>query len=208
MSFRFDGVFDTVPVILILRGLSPKDSVAAAAAAWGLGVRAVEVPLQGESGRRALRAVVEAGQLGAHAVGAGTVVAPEQVDEAAALGAVFTVAPGFDAAVSERSRELGLPHLPGVATATDIQAASAAGHQWMKAFPASVLSERWFRAMRGPFPNVRFVATGGMSPADLTTYVEAGAAAIALGSAVADPSVFAALRSALTAFSPSDHLSN
>jgi Entner-Doudoroff aldolase len=106
------------------------------------------------------------------------------VDIALQLGAVFTVSPGFDEEVAAYSLENGLPHLPGVATATEIQAALRQGFGWLKAFPAAELGPAWFRAMCGPFPRVRFVATGGITPDSFQTYLDAGAAAVSFGSAV------------------------
>ncbi|MET7611856.1 thiamine phosphate synthase, partial [Streptomyces seoulensis] len=76
---------------------------------------------------------------------------------------------------------------PGVATATDVQAARALGLDWLKAFPASVLGPDWFRAMRGPFPEVPFVATGGIDASNAAAYLAAGAKVVAVGSALDDP---------------------
>jgi 2-dehydro-3-deoxyphosphogluconate aldolase/(4S)-4-hydroxy-2-oxoglutarate aldolase len=121
-------------------------------------------------------------------VGAGTVTSPELVHQVADLGAAFTVAPGLDERVAEASMSLGLDQLPGVATATEIQRALALGLRWQKAFPATVLGPEWFAAMRAPFPMARFVATGGITTKNARSYLDAGAAAISLGSAFAHSS--------------------
>ena len=86
----------------------------------------------------------------------------------------------------DRRISLGLDHLPGVATATEIQRALALGLRWQKAFPATVLGPEWFAAMRAPFPMARFVATGGITTNNARSYLDAGAAAISLGTAFAD----------------------
>lgn len=186
MRMSFDEEFERSRAMLILRGLSPQRSLELASLGWDAGVRLIEVPLQGELGHRSLEAVVEAGAERGLSVGAGTITDVDSVELAARLGAAFTVAPGWDPTVAERSEQLGLPHLPGVATATEVQAARRAGHVWLKAFPAFVLGVGWFEAMRGPFPGVKFVATGGVAPHDSRRYVDSGAAAVALGSAIAD----------------------
>jgi 2-dehydro-3-deoxyphosphogluconate aldolase/(4S)-4-hydroxy-2-oxoglutarate aldolase len=80
-----------------------------------------------------------------------------------------------------------MPHLPGVATASEIQRALAAGFVWLKAFPATALGPAWFRAMRGPFPTVRLVATGGIDAHNAQEYLSAGALVVAVGSALSDP---------------------
>ena len=103
---------------------------------------------------------------------------------AASLGAAFTVAPGYDREIAAASWAKGMPHLPGVATATDVQRALADGHTWLKAFPASVLGPDWIRAMRGPFPEARFVATGGIQRGNAAGFLRAGASMVAIGQSV------------------------
>ncbi|MYW69293.1 2-dehydro-3-deoxyphosphogluconate aldolase [Streptomyces sp. SID8379] len=183
----FDELFAGVPVMAILRGMSAERSVELAVRAWDLGIKCVEVPVQSEEAARVLAAVVAAGAERGKPVGAGTVTTAERLGWAAAAGAAFTVAPGLDKRVARDSIDAGLPHLPGVATATDVQAARALGLDWLKAFPASVLGVDWFRAMRGPFPEVPFVATGGMDAGNAAAYLEAGARVVAVGSALEDP---------------------
>ncbi|MEU6394124.1 bifunctional 4-hydroxy-2-oxoglutarate aldolase/2-dehydro-3-deoxy-phosphogluconate aldolase [Streptomyces sp. NPDC046939] len=186
-DMTFDDLFGRVPVMAILRGLSPDRSVELAVRAWDLGIECVEVPVQDEAAGRALAAVVAAGRERGKAVGAGTVTSVERLERAVGAGAAFTVAPGLDAEVARASVAAGLPHLPGVATATDVQAARALGLTWLKAFPASVLGVEWFRAMRGPFPEVPFVATGGLDAGNASAYLDAGARVVAVGSALEDP---------------------
>ncbi len=126
-------------------------------------------------------------------VGAGTIVRSEQVDLVAGIGAAFTVSPGLDPEVVRASWAAGLPALPGVGTATDVQLAVKLGLTWLKAFPASVLTPAWFAAMRGPFPQVRFCATGGVDAVNASTFLDAGAQMVAVGSALADDRQLAAL---------------
>ncbi|MEH1015432.1 bifunctional 4-hydroxy-2-oxoglutarate aldolase/2-dehydro-3-deoxy-phosphogluconate aldolase [Micromonospora sp. CPCC 206060] len=189
-----DELFGSTRVMAILRGYDPDRTVALATAAWDLGVTALEVPI-GEPGQLpALTAAVAAGARRGLAVGAGTVVTPEQVTAAAAAGAAYTVAPGFDPEVLAASLHAGLPHLPGVATPTEAQRALRAGCHWAKAFPASALGPEWIAGVLGPFPRLRIVATGGVRPGDAPGYLAAGAAMVALGAALADPAALPALR--------------
>jgi 2-dehydro-3-deoxyphosphogluconate aldolase/(4S)-4-hydroxy-2-oxoglutarate aldolase len=105
-------------------------------------------------------------------VGAGTVVRPEQVDRAVAAGARFVVSPGFSAAVVRRCRQAGVPVIPGVATASEIQAAGEADLTVLKFFPAEPLGGLpMLRALAAPFPGVRFVPTGGIGVAQLGAYL-------------------------------------
>ncbi|KIH99734.1 2-dehydro-3-deoxyphosphogluconate aldolase [Streptomonospora alba] len=189
----FDELFSRSRIMAILRGMSRERTLRFAERAWDLGVDAVEVPVQTPEAVEALRAVAEAGAARGQHVGAGTVITPEHVDAAREAGAVFTVAPGFDAEVSAASRAAGMAHLPGVATATDIQQALRNGHRWVKAFPAAPLGTEWMTAMRGPFPDLRIVATGGVDAGNAAEYLAAGADVVAVGSAIADADRFAAL---------------
>lgn len=175
------------PVMAILRGYSPDRTVELAEQAWELGIGAVEIPIGHPSQVPALRAAVLAGRERGLPVGAGTVLTLEQVTAASEAGAAYTIAPGLDLQVLAASLAAGMPHLPGVATATEVQRAVRSGCTWVKAFPASVLGPAWFREMRGPFPDLRTVATGGVDAHIAPQYLAAGARVVAVGSALSDP---------------------
>ena len=189
----FEDIFRSVPLMAILRGMGVERSLATATRAWDLGITAVEIPVQTPTDVEALRAVAEAGRERGLTVGAGTVVTLEHVRQAADAGAAFTVSPGLDIDVVRASHEAGLPALPGVSTATEVQRALAEGLTWLKAFPASLLGTGWFPAMRGPFPQARFVATGGMDSGNARSYLDAGVRVVAVGSALEDESQLPAL---------------
>ncbi|GAA4829355.1 bifunctional 4-hydroxy-2-oxoglutarate aldolase/2-dehydro-3-deoxy-phosphogluconate aldolase [Saccharopolyspora rosea] len=188
----FDELFSG-PVMAILRGMDPQRTVELAERAWDLGIDAVEVPIETPRAEPSLRAAVRAGVRCGRPVGAGTVVSAEHLDVARQAGAAFTVAPGLDPEVVRLSAELGLPHLPGVATAGEIQHGLRLGLTWLKAFPAAELGTGWFRAMLGPFPGLRLVATGGMTARNAPGFLDAGARVVAVGSALADPAQLPAL---------------
>ena len=105
-------------------------------------------------------------------VGAGTVLTPAQVDEAAAAGAAFVVAPGFDERVVARCREKGIPVMPGCATPSDLARAYTMGLSTVKFFPAEAAGGvRALRAMAAPYGMMRFVPTGGISPDNIASYL-------------------------------------
>lgn len=184
----FDTAFDGRPLMAILRGFDPRRTVELAQRAWDLGMDWVEVPIQSDEGLEALAASVEAGRSRGRTVGAGTVTTRERVRQAAEAGACFAVAPGLDPDVATASLDADLPYLPGVATPSDIQAAHRIGLRWLKVFPASVLGAGWIRAMHAPFPQARFVATGGVDAANAGQFLDAGAHVVGVGSALEDPS--------------------
>lgn len=189
----FEHIFRGVPLMAILRGMGVERTLETATRAWDLGITAVEVPVQTPTDVEALRVLAEAARERGLTVGAGTVVTVEHVRQAAHAGAAFTVSPGLDIDVVRASHDAGLPSLPGVSTATDVQRALGEGLTWLKAFPASLLGPDWFPAMRGPFPQARFVATGGMDSGNARSYLDAGVRVVAVGSALEDESQLPAL---------------
>lgn len=183
----FDEIFGGVPLMAILRGMGVERSVQLATTAWDLGIDAVEVPLQTDADTDALRELVRRAEERGKVVGAGTIISPEGVALARDAGARYLVSPGLDARVVEAAHAAGLPILPGVATPTDVQLAVSLGLDWLKAFPATWLGASWFRHIRGPFPNVTFVATGGLDASNVQEFLDAGVRVAAVGSALEDP---------------------
>jgi Entner-Doudoroff aldolase len=193
----FDDDFFRIPVIAVLRGLTPDEAVRSATRAWDAGVRHVEVTIETPQAVRALAAVASAAAERGVAAGAGTIISLDQLDAAVSANASFTVSPGLDDGIVEESIRRGIPHLPGVATASEILRAKAFGLSWLKAFPASVLGPEWVKAMKGPFPDVRFVATGGMKAASARTYLAAGVSVVGLSSDFSSDEGAAAVRDLL-----------
>lgn len=193
----FDNDFFQVPVIAVLRGLSPSEAVRCATRAWDAGVQHVEVTIETPEAVPSLAAVASAAAERGVAVGAGTIIRIEQLDAAASANAAFTVSPGLDEGVIQESIRRGIPHLPGVATSSEILRAQAFGLTWLKAFPASVLGTDWVKAMKGPFPDVRFVATGGMKSATARSYLDAGVSVVGLSSDFSSDEGAAAVRKLL-----------
>lgn len=171
-------------VMAILRGYDPDRTVELCRRAWAMGVGLVEVPVQDDRSLAALQAAVEAGNGAGYPVGAGTIVSQDLVNGVRRAGASFTVAPCWDPAVASASADSGMPHLPGVASPTEIHQALRHGHHWQKLFPAGALGTDWVRAVLAPYPSVRLVATGGIDGTNAADFLAAGAAAVSLGSAL------------------------
>lgn len=152
-------------------------SGAMAALARG-GIDQVEVTIDTPGALEAVAAAAGKGRT----VGVGTVVDSEQVRASAAAGARFVVSPGLVPEVIETALTLGLEPVPGVFTATEILAATAAGARMVKLFPALCGGPAYLRALRGPFPTIPLIPTGGVRIDEVHAYLEAGATVIALGS--------------------------
>jgi Entner-Doudoroff aldolase len=197
----FANAFFRVPVIAVLRGLTPAEAVRSATRAWDAGVEHVEVTIETPEAVPSLAAVAGAAAERGVAVGAGTIIRIEQLDAAASANASFTVSPGLDVSVIQESIRRGLPHLPGVATPSEILRAKALGLTWLKAFPASLLGPEWIRAMKGPFPEVQFVGTGGMKAVTARDYLSAGLSVVGLSSDFSSDAGAASVRALLASIS-------
>ena len=155
-----------VPVV-VLEEAADADLLADALVAGGLPV--AEVTFRTPAALEAIRVIADRGDV---LVGAGTVLTAAQVDAAVAAGARYVVSPGLSRAVVERCGEHGVPALPGAVTATEVQAALELGIDTVKFFPAGTSGgPAAIKALAAPFGGVRFVPTGGVSPANLGDYL-------------------------------------
>ena len=183
---RWSQFFDNSPghtrLIAILRGLNASAASELGVVLVSLGVRCVEVTVQDEAGLRALAATVGAADGSGGFVGAGSVTSVERARQAVDAGARFLVSPGFSDDIVAFADRTGLPVLPGVATPTEIQRAQTLGVEAVKLFPAQQLGGvQYLRALRGPFPKMQFVPTGGVGFDNALEYLAAGALAVGLG---------------------------
>ncbi|MFE9453950.1 bifunctional 4-hydroxy-2-oxoglutarate aldolase/2-dehydro-3-deoxy-phosphogluconate aldolase [Streptomyces sp. NPDC006739] len=149
------------------------------------GARCAEVTFRTPGAERVLKEMAAHGGL---TLGAGTVLTPEQAERAVAAGARFVVSPGFDEEVVAKCRELGVPVVPGIATATELMRALRAGLDTVKLFPAEPLGGlSTLRALAAPFPGTRFVPTGGIDADRVAAYLAHPAVLAVGGSWMATP---------------------
>lgn len=120
-------------------------------------------------------------------IGAGTIRHLSELQDAAAAGAHFLVAPGLNPSLLEAAQKCGLPMLPGVFTASEIDLALRLGVEVLKLFPAEPSGPTYLASLRQPFPQARLVPTGGVSVANAAAYLAAGAVAVAMGSSLFPP---------------------
>ncbi|WP_433206173.1 bifunctional 4-hydroxy-2-oxoglutarate aldolase/2-dehydro-3-deoxy-phosphogluconate aldolase [Dactylosporangium sp. CS-047395] len=165
MSFL--GANRIVPVV-VLDDAASAEPLADALVAGGLPIAEVTFRTAAAAG-----AIARMSRHGGVVVGAGTVTTPDQVDQAVAAGATFVVSPGLSAAVVQRCRFHGVPALPGATTATEIMAALELGVDVLKFFPAGTSGgARAVAALTAPFPQVRFVPTGGIDTSNVREYLD------------------------------------
>lgn len=181
------GFLEPLPLIAILRGITPEEVIPVARALADAGFRAIEVPLNSPRPFESIRRLRD--ELGdACLVGAGTVTSAEQVRRVADSGGRIVVMPHGDAAVIGAAKRAGLSCAPGVATPTEAFAALAAGADALKLFPAEMIAPPVLRAMRAVLPaDVLLLPVGGITPESMSEFVAAGASGFGLGSALYRP---------------------
>lgn len=191
-----------VVAVVRLRDASGVRQVADALLAGG--VRAIEVTMT------VPRAVEIIADLAATAprelvIGAGTVTDAETAQAVIAAGASFVVSPMLDLPMVAACRVAGVPVMPGCFTPTEIVTAVRAGADAVKVFPATTLGPTYFKDVRGPFPDLRLMPTGGVTAENAASWIRAGAWALGAGGALVDPALvqsgqFAAITARAQAF--------
>jgi len=181
-----------LPLVAVLRGISPPEVPDVADALAGAGFRVLEVTLNSPDPFDSIRALTA--RCGATClVGAGTVIDPSDVARVRDAGGRLIVMPHADVAVIREAKRQGLVCVPGVATPTEAFAALAAGADALKMFPAEALPPSALRAWRAVLPKRTLVfAVGGMRPDNLLPYWEAGADGFGTGSNLYKPGAKAA----------------
>ena len=155
-------VMQDAPVIPVIVIRELQDAVPIARALVAGGIRMLEVTLRTPVAIDAIAAIAR--QVPDAVVGAGTLRSAADVEQATRAGARFGVSPGYTQAVGQACRDVGLPLLPGVATSAEIMQAMDDGHQALKFFPAlQAGGVGLLKAWQGPFAEVRFCPTGGVS---------------------------------------------
>lgn len=191
-----DTYLKDLPLIAILRGVTPDEIVAVGRALHDAGFRVIEIPLNSLQPYESIRRLTA--ELGESClIGAGTVLTEAQVAEVDAAGGRLIVSPNANLAVIRASKAAGLVSAPGVATPSEGFAALDAGADSLKLFPAEQLGPAVVKAWRAVFPKeLALLPVGGITPDNMGPYVAAGANGFGLGSALYKPGLSAAQVSA------------
>ncbi|MGJ7491680.1 2-dehydro-3-deoxy-6-phosphogalactonate aldolase [Variovorax sp. ZT4R33] len=187
----FHAAVRQLPLVAILRGLTPEEAPAVGNALVDAGFRLLEVPLNSP---RPLESIALLRQRFPDAlVGAGTVLSAQQVRDVHTAGGALIVSPNFHAEVVAEASRLGLVSLPGVATPTEAFGALAAGATGLKLFPAEAASPAVLKAWLAVLPQgTPLMPVGGISPTNMDAWRTAGATGFGIGSALYKPGKSAA----------------
>jgi 2-dehydro-3-deoxyphosphogalactonate aldolase len=183
---KFNAVMAQLPLIAVLRGLTPEEALSIGNAIVKAGFRLLEVPLNSP---RPLESIALLRRHFPQAVvGAGTVLDAQAVRDVHAAGGELIVAPNFNPDVVAEARRLGLVSLPGVMTPTEAFSALDAGATGLKFFPAELASPSVLKALLAVLPKgTPLMPVGGIIPDDMVFWREAGAAGFGIGSALYRP---------------------
>lgn len=179
----------SLPLVAILRGVTPNEAAGVAQTLVECGFTYLEVPMNSPSPLESIRIMADV--LGSRAyVGAGTVLTPQQVTDVARAGGQLIISPNADVDVIKASCALNLISLPGVTTPTEAFCALQAGAHGLKLFPAEIVTPFVTKAMRAVLPReVICLPVGGIAAdaAQMCTYVQAGAQGFGLGGGLYQP---------------------
>jgi 2-dehydro-3-deoxyphosphogluconate aldolase / (4S)-4-hydroxy-2-oxoglutarate aldolase len=167
-------------VLAVVRAPSADSAVRAADALVAGGVSGIEITYSTPGAASAVRRIARAHGDTVY-LGAGTVTTPDQATEAADAGARFLVSPGTRRRLTEAMRATGLLVLTGAMTPSEVMAAVEYGADVVKIFPASLGGPPFLRSLRGPFPRVPLMPTGGVTPDNVGEWFDAGAIAVGAG---------------------------
>lgn len=171
-------------IVAIIRGADPADILNIAQALYRGGIRVVEITFNSPNAVRAVNQLsTTMGE--SMLIGMGTVLEVKTVKEAVSAGAKFIISPSLDIEIIRATKQLGAVSIPGAFTATEILSAHNAGADIVKVFPASV-GANYIKDLRGPFPHIPLMPTGGITIENMEEYLKTGAVAVGIGGALVD----------------------
>ena len=184
MAGTLNDYLNELPLIAILRGVTPEECEPVVEAVFAAGFRIVEVPLNSPYPLQSIERIAKAfdGQM---LIGAGTVLTPDEVMQVHGCGGSLIVAPNTNVDVIGTAIDLGLTCIPGAATPSEALTAMAAGAHAVKVFPAEMIGPKVLASWRSVIPDtLPLLPVGGIDGHNMADFWQAGASGFGLGGAL------------------------
>lgn len=187
LNQRWQTALDALPLIAILRGLTPTEAVQVGEVLIDSGFRLLEVPLNSPNPFKSIANLSH--EFDSQAIiGAGTVLTREDVNRTVAAGGELIIAPNLDLDVASEATESNVLYCPGIATPSEAFTALRAGANAIKLFPAEMITPSVVKAMRAVLPQRSLLfPVGSITPDNIGPYLQAGASGFGIGSALFKP---------------------
>ena len=191
MKTEIRQIIQKEKIIAIMRGVETKNCVETARALYQGGIVLLEIPFSQGSGaseqtKESLKAVSR--ELGGKVIlGAGTVTTAEQLEIAWSEGAKYFISPVFDRNLIALANKMDMVSIPGAMTPTEALAASRAGADFVKIFPAEVMGIHYFKSILAPLGNISLLAVGGVDENNMLEYLRNGAVGVGIGKNLVNP---------------------
>src|SRR5882672_6048433 len=174
-----------IAVIPVVRASSPEEAVQVVEAIMAGGLTVLEITMTVPGAVQVIEELVK--RFDDAIVGAGTVLDPETARACILAGAQFIVSPALNLETIACCRELDVAVIPGALTPTEIVMAWNAGGDLVKVFPAGAMGgASYFKSLKAPLPQIELIPTGGVTLANAAGFIEAGAAALGVGTDLVD----------------------
>jgi len=184
MNSALDNWLNTMPVVAIIRGVTPSEVIDIGSAIFEAGIGVIEVPLNSPDPFKSIALLSD--KLGKECViGCGTLLSKKDAKQVAEAGGQIAVTPNTKPAVIKRCIELGMTPMPGWATPSEAFAAHRAGANYLKLFPAATYGPGHIKAIKAVLPSqVKILAVGGVGAKDAQVWLDAGIDGFGIGSEI------------------------
>lgn len=171
-------------LVAVIRGKNKEEAVEIALQTFKGGIRSLEITFSTPGAEEVIAELSRSEYSESMVIGAGTVLDDQTARIAIMKGARYIVSPHFDPAIAITCNRYAIPYLPGCGTVGEIMNALTHGVDVIKLFPGSLLGQSFIKDVKGPIPHVQMMPSGGVSLDNLSGWVNSGAYAVGIGSAL------------------------